>query len=60
MYSIINMGVMCKQALVLRVVAFDRDCYYMFCEKFFDRDEIDMIKTGQTNSILNVSKKNWL
>ncbi len=27
---------MCKQAWVLRVVAFDRDCYYMFCEEFFD------------------------
>lgn len=27
---------MCKQALVLTVVAFDQDCYYMFCEEFFD------------------------
>lgn len=27
---------MCKQALVLRVVAFDQLRYYMLCEKFFD------------------------
>lgn len=27
---------MCEQALVLKVVAFDQDYYYMFCEELFD------------------------